>query len=373
MIDQDQARKFWANWVRREIGGNDMIQEAAVSAAVNELLQGRDNQAAADAARRTAQSLGVGVSTPHPNPAHAGNPATLTPLAPPQGGRESVATPITSVGSVPVGQAGQPLVCKLCGSTPAANMTIHEHNGRLLWMVHKTNKGPFCRDCGTALLRHHQNSTLYQGWFGIFSFFITPITLLLNLGAWRKVKALGPPQRDPNIESKIPAPLSPGKPLLRRPGPYVAGAVVAAVIVFFGIRGADTGGCLDSQKTLGNRQTRLHNAFVEVYNRDFKAIDACQTVDCERPPKLEIASALKTYSGGLNKICWPDKYRADVTSLTQANTGMADAFTNWATATTPAQDQSLQSAAKEQDTRQGVADDVLSHDLGVPLATPAPS
>ena len=50
MIDQDQARKFWTNWVRREIGGNGMIQEAAVSAAVNELLLGHDNQAAADAA-----------------------------------------------------------------------------------------------------------------------------------------------------------------------------------------------------------------------------------------------------------------------------------------------------------------------------------
>jgi hypothetical protein len=367
VIDQDQARKFWANWVRREIGGNDMIQEAAVSAAVNELLLGHDNQAAADAARDTAHRLGGGLPPASTTPA----PSTSTPAPTPTRDASPVST--APSGAVTTGQPGQPLRCKLCGSTPAANMTIHEHNGRLLWMVHKTNKGPFCRDCGTALLRHHQNSTLYQGWFGIFSFFITPITLLLNLGAWRKVKALGPPQRDPNVESKIPAPLNPGKPLLRRPGPYVAGVVVAAVVVFFGIQRADSGGCLDSQKSLGNRQTRLHNAFVEVYNRDFKAIDACQTVDCEKAPKLEIASALKTYSDGLNKICWPDKYRADVTQLTQANTAMADAFTNWATATTPAQDQSLQSAAKEQDTRQGVADDVVSKDLGVPLATPAPS
>src|SRR5260370_15130178 len=64
MIDQDQARKFWANWVRREIGGNDMIQEAAVSAAVNELLLGHDNQAAADAARNTAHRLGGGLPAP---------------------------------------------------------------------------------------------------------------------------------------------------------------------------------------------------------------------------------------------------------------------------------------------------------------------
>jgi hypothetical protein len=364
VIDQDQARKFWTNWVRREIGGNDMIREAAVSAAVNELMLGHDNQAAADAARNTAHRLSGGLPPANAEPSISTPASTST---------RDVPVPVAPVGGVPAPQAGQPLACKLCGSTPAANMSIHEHNGRLLWMVHKTNKGPFCRDCGTALLRHHQNNTLFQGWFGLFSFFITPVTLLLNLAAWRKVKALGAPQRNPGVEAKIPAPLDPGKPLLRRPGPYVAGAVVAAVLIFFGVKSVDTGGCLDSQKTLGNRMTRLHNTFVETYNRDFKAIDACTSVDCEKAPKLDIAASLKTYSDGLGKICWPDKYTADVRALTQANTAMADAFTTWATATTPAQDQSLQSAAKEQDTRQGQADDTLSRDLGVPVATPAPS
>ncbi len=151
MIDQDQARKFWTNWVRREIGGNDMIQEAAVSAAVNEALLGHDNLAAADAARRTAQRLGGGL------PAMTATPST-TPTPTPTRDAPSLA-PVGGV--VPAGRDGQPLACKLCGSTPAANMTIHEHNGRILWMVHRTNKGPFCRDCGTALLRHHQNNTLF--------------------------------------------------------------------------------------------------------------------------------------------------------------------------------------------------------------------
>jgi hypothetical protein len=373
VIDQDQARKFWANWVRREIGGNDMVQEASVSAAVNELLQGRDNQAAADAARRTAQSLGVGVSTPHPNAAHAGNPATLTTMAPPQGGRESGATPVASAGSAAVGQAGQLLVCRLCGSTPAANMTIHEHNGRLIWMVHKTNKGPFCRDCGTALLRHHQNNTLFQGWFGIFSFFITPITLLLNLAAWRKVKALGPPQRDPTVESKIPAPLNPGKPLLRRPGPYIGAAVVAAVLVFFAVKSADTGGCLDSKTELGNRVVGLHNTYVNIVNRDSATIKACTSLDCERAPKLEIAAALKTYNDGLNGVCWPDTYKADAAALVHANSAMADAVTLWAAATTPDEDLSRGQAVNDEQARRRAADTVLSRALDVRLATSARS
>ena len=360
MIDQDQARKFWTSWVRREIGGNDMIQEAAVSAAVNELLLGHDNQAAANAARDTAHRLSGGVPTPHAAP-------------PQQGGREVVATPVAAAGPAASGHAGAPLACRLCGSTPAANMSIHEHNGRLLWMVHKTNKGPFCRDCGTALLRHHQNSTLFQGWFGLFSFFITPVTLLLNLVAWRKVKALGPPQRDPNVESKLAAPLTPGKPLLRRPGPYVAAVVVAAVAIFLGVKSADTGGCLDSNTELANRKTDLHNTYVRTFNRDTAAIEACTSVDCERAPKLEIVAALKTFNDGLNGVCWPDTYKADAAALVRANSAMADAVTLWAAATTPDEDQSRAQVVTDELARRRAADAVLSRDLGVPAATPAAS
>ena len=248
VIDQEQARKFWTSWVRREIGGSGMIQEAAVSAAVNELLLGHDNQAAADAARNTARQLSGGVP-----------PASATP---------TTSTPVT-----------------------------------------------------TATVR-------------------------------------------------------PGKPLFARPWPYVAGAAgiaVAAIIVVVATRSIHNIGCLVSQTTLAHRSTTLHNAFVDVYNRDFKVIDACTSVDCEKAPKLEIAGSLKTYNDGLNAVCWPDKYKAHATSLMQANTAMADAFTKWASATTAAEDQSLQTAAKEQDNRQGVADDILSIDLGVPLPTNAPS
>jgi hypothetical protein len=148
---------------------------------------------------------------------------------------------------------------------------------------------------------------------------------------------------------------------------------VAAIIIVVATRSIHNIGCLVSQTTLAHRSTTLHNAFVEVYNRDFKVIDACTSVDCEKAPKLEIAGSLKTYNDGLNAVCWPDKYKAHANALMQANTAMADAFTKWATATTPAEDQSLQTAAKEQDNRQGVADDTLSIDLGVPLPTGTPS
>jgi hypothetical protein len=149
--------------------------------------------------------------------------------------------------------------------------------------------------------------------------------------------------------------------------------VVAVILVILAARSAHTIGCLVSQRTLGPRMTTLHNAFVDVYNRDFNAIDACTSLDCEKTPKLEIAASLKTYNDGLDKICWPNKYKAEVTALKEANIAMADAFANWATANTQDEDKTLQYAAKQQDNRQGVADDIRSHDLGVPLATSAPS
>src|SRR2546428_986974 len=114
MIDQEQARKFWTNWVRREIGGNDLVQEAAVSAAVNEILQGRDNQAAADAARRTAQSLGIGVPA-----------MTASPSAAPTRNAPFPAPAVAS--AAPGGKDRQPPACQLCCPTPAANRTHPEH------------------------------------------------------------------------------------------------------------------------------------------------------------------------------------------------------------------------------------------------------
>ena len=96
MIDQDQARKFWTNWVRREIGGNEMIQEAAVSAAVNEVLLGHDNQAAANAARGTAHRLGGGV------PPVTATPSTTTPRQP-----RDAPFPTPVGGTVPAGTAAE--------------------------------------------------------------------------------------------------------------------------------------------------------------------------------------------------------------------------------------------------------------------------
>src|SRR5690349_12203509 len=113
MVDQEQVRKYWTDWVRRQIGGGELVQDAAVSAAVSAVLGGRDNEAAAEAARQVARSLGVKVSGDRA----AGNVA-VRPTPPPTSGEIAPAP-----AGAPPGD-GEPLRCRLCGSVPAANMTI---------------------------------------------------------------------------------------------------------------------------------------------------------------------------------------------------------------------------------------------------------
>ncbi|MFI1280197.1 hypothetical protein ACH4U5_05440 [Streptomyces sp. NPDC020858] len=43
-------------------------------------------------------------------------------------------------------------------------------------------RGPLCRDRGLATYRRLSSDTLWQGWWSPLSFFITPVTLLMNLG-----------------------------------------------------------------------------------------------------------------------------------------------------------------------------------------------
>jgi hypothetical protein len=254
VVDQEQVRKFWTSWVRREIGGNGMVQEAAVSAAVDQVLLGHDNQAAADAARNVARQLGQGQRT---------------------------ATAPIATGAV-----------------------------------------------------------------------------------------------IPTVESKTPAPLRPGKPMHRRPWPYIAGAAgvaVAAILVILAARSANTIGCLINSTELGNRKARLHNTYVRAYNRDNAAIDACTSLDCERSPKLEIVTALKAYNDGLNGLCWPDTYKADAAALVQANSAMADTVNLWAAASTADEDQTRALLVNDQLDRRRAADAALSRDLGIRAATPSPS
>src|SRR5438445_376894 len=80
-----------------------------------------------------------------------------------------------------------------------------------------------CRQWGMT------DATLLRGWLGMFSFFIAPVTALINVVNLSKLTSL--PAPDPN--SSVRPPADPGQGLFRRPGVYVYVGVIAIVLVYF--------------------------------------------------------------------------------------------------------------------------------------------
>ncbi|MFE9630848.1 hypothetical protein [Streptomyces sp. NPDC006463] len=117
--------------------------------------------------------------------------------------------------------------CRVCGALPVAETTVHGHQGMVVLMRFLSRKGPFCRDCGLAVVRDMSAKTLWQGWWGPLSVFITPVTLLTNLAPWGRLRKLGPP-----VGGAMP-PLDPGRPLWRRPVALVGLVPLLAVILAF--------------------------------------------------------------------------------------------------------------------------------------------
>jgi hypothetical protein len=111
------------------------------------------------------------------------------------------------------------LICRLCGAQPAADVTVRAHRGLLILMTFRRFEGPFCRSCGTAVVRRLTTATLWQGWWSPFSLVVfTPFTLVWNLVVSRKLATLSFPGPPAPGAVRIPE----GKPVHQRPLAYVA-------------------------------------------------------------------------------------------------------------------------------------------------------
>lgn len=120
--------------------------------------------------------------------------------------------------------------CGFCGSVPAAAATFRGHQGMVVLMRRLKIRGTFCRSCGLAAHRKMTGDSLVQGWWGAPSMVINPITMLLNLPQWAKVKRLGEP-----VPGAPRRPADPGRPLFLRPvalGLLIPFAIVAGLWYF---------------------------------------------------------------------------------------------------------------------------------------------
>jgi hypothetical protein len=128
--------------------------------------------------------------------------------------------------------AGVPQVrCRFCGCVPAVQTKFRGHQGFVILMRFLSLEGPFCRDCGLATFRNMTAKTLWQGWYGYFSLFVTPVTVLINVVRRDKVASLPAPQPAPDGSGR--APMDPGKPLLARPGAIIGLCIPFAVVILF--------------------------------------------------------------------------------------------------------------------------------------------
>ncbi|MCX4682111.1 hypothetical protein OG413_43810 [Streptomyces sp. NBC_01433] len=140
--------------------------------------------------------------------------AQPSPFDPAYAGQDGVQAPAHHPGWQPAVPA-----CRLCGAQPAAAVAVRAHQGLLLMMRFHKIDGPFCRSCGTAVVRELTTKTLWQGWWSPFSLvFFSPFTLVWNLLASRKLAAL-PAPGPPALGA---ARVQEGKPVHRRPMAYVA-------------------------------------------------------------------------------------------------------------------------------------------------------
>ncbi|WP_329155811.1 hypothetical protein OIU91_41265 (plasmid) [Streptomyces sp. NBC_01456] len=115
-------------------------------------------------------------------------------------------------------QPGAP-ICRNCGAQPAVAVTVRAHQGLLIVMRFHKLDGPFCKACGTAVVRQLTTNTLGLGWWSPLSLVIfTPFTLIWNLVVSHKLAAL--PQPGPALPGA--SRLQEGKPVLRRPMAYLA-------------------------------------------------------------------------------------------------------------------------------------------------------
>ncbi len=81
--------------------------------------------------------------------------------------------------------------CQVCGRQVAtARVHLMQNIGMLVARQSKTLAGDVCRPCGMQAFKSMTLTTLFLGWWGLISLFLTPVFLIMNLVAWSSLRSL---------------------------------------------------------------------------------------------------------------------------------------------------------------------------------------
>lgn len=73
--------------------------------------------------------------------------------------------------------------CQVCGSlTPTKYVEFYQNIGMLVMRQSSSIKGNLCKKCINREFKKRTLTTLFLGWWGMISFFLTPIYLINNIG-----------------------------------------------------------------------------------------------------------------------------------------------------------------------------------------------
>ncbi|QNE17285.1 toxin-antitoxin system, toxin component [Kribbella qitaiheensis] len=163
-------------------------------------------------------------------------------------------------GQQPQGMPAYPqgaIQCRFCGGMPAVQATVRGHQGFLIMMRFLKLEGPFCRTCGIATVRNMTAKSLWQGWWGIGSSIINPITMLINIPTRLKFKQL--PEPMPGAPGQ---PMDMGKPLFLRPAilGFLLPIAVIALLIWSSQSSpssAGVGDCIQNKGTISSPNVKV--------------------------------------------------------------------------------------------------------------------
>jgi hypothetical protein len=174
--------------------------------------------------------------------------------------------------------------CRFCGGMPAVQATVRGHQGFLIMMRFLKLEGPFCKTCGIATVRNMTAKSLWQGWWGVGSSIINPITMLINIPTRLKFNQL--PEPMPGAPGQ---PMDKGKPLFLRPailGFLIPIAVIALLIVgnLGSASSATVGDCVHNKGTVLKPNVKVVGCSSS--DADYKVVgklsDTTNTDECEQ-------------------------------------------------------------------------------------------